>query len=234
MYWLNPRTWFRKPHEFITRNQEMFAEFDQSLKLHQYTFAVIDTELTGFNRKKDEIISIGAVRVVNLKIDLKDSFYQIIRPERTGHNKSTLVHQLSPTELEKAAPLAAVLPDFIDYLGKSLLVGHYLDLDMSFINRATWDVMGGALSNPGIETMRLVSGYTRNKSGFFNESPKAPKSYRLENLSKEYNLPHYLPHNSFEDAVQTACLFLYTIKKFRSGGLETLKDLYRAGRNLHI
>ncbi|MCG2823677.1 MAG: 3'-5' exonuclease, partial [Desulfobulbaceae bacterium] len=56
---LKPRSWFAPPHPLITKNREIFAQFDQSRPLTEYTFVVCDTELTGFDLKRDEIISIG-------------------------------------------------------------------------------------------------------------------------------------------------------------------------------
>lgn len=234
MYWLNPQQWFRRPHPFITRNHKYFSEFSQSLPLSEYSFVAFDTELTGLDRKKDEIISIGAVRIANLKIDFGDTFYQVVQPEKVEHNVSTLVHQISPSQLREARSLAEVLPEFIDFIGDSLIIGHYLDLDMSHLNRATWKHMAGTLSTPGIDTMWLVGGYRRIQRGYFKESRLITDTYVLEELNKQYQLPPFSSHNAFEDAVQTACLFLYLVKKMKKSGLATLRDLYKVGHNLQL
>ena len=60
---------FNKPDQLILNNRELFAGFDQSKPLGEYDFVVFDTELTGLDRKADEIISIGAVKVKDLQID---------------------------------------------------------------------------------------------------------------------------------------------------------------------
>lgn len=234
MNWFTPQSWFQKPHPLIVKNNRHFENFDQTRELRHYDFVVLDTELTGLNRRTDEIVSIGAVRIVNLKINFEDTFYRVVRPDTIDHNRSTLVHQISPSELKKAKALPEVLPAFVDYIGNAVIVGHFLNLDMSFINKATRKLMGGYLSNPGIDTMRLSHGYRRTKEGFFNQHGQNPQYYRLEYLSKEFGLPPFLSHNSFEDAFQTACLFMFLSKKFKKAGLRSLRDLRSAGHNLHI
>jgi DNA polymerase-3 subunit epsilon len=228
MYWLNPRTWFRRPHPWLVENQRHFAEFVQSRSLADYSFVAFDTELTGLDRRRDEIISLGAVRIDRLQIDLSDTFYQVVRPRSLARTGSTVIHRLTPGQLENAPYLEDIILDFVQFVGTSLIVGHYVDLDMFFLNRATWSHLGGVLSNPGIDTMRLAHGFSRMQRGYFSHDA-TPESYRLADLSGRFGLPRYTSHDAFQDAVQTACLFLWLIKKFRAGGRETLKDLYRAG-----
>lgn len=227
---LKPGTWFAPSHPLIVQNREAFARFDQSRPLSEYTFVVCDTELTGFDRKRDEIISIGAVLIRDLQIDLGATFHQYIRPRNIEHTKATLIHRITPQQLMEAPPLEEVLPAFVEFMGNSLMVGHFLALDMDFLNRAARKVLGGTLSNPGIDTMRMAQGYQRVLNGHFQEEEDRSCSYALEDLAKEYHLPMFKPHDAFEDAMQTAYLFLFLLKKFRKGGLLTLKDIYQAGK----
>lgn len=227
---LKPSTWFAPPHPLIIRNRETFSRFDQSRPLAEYTFVVCDTELTGFNRKQDEIISIGAVLIRNLQIDLGATFHRYIKPQNIKHTQATLIHKITPQQLEAAPPLEEVLPAFIEFAGSSLMVGHCLALDMDFLNKACRKILGGPLSNPGIDTIRMAQGYRRVRAGHFHGAEEGSRSYCLTDLAKEYNLPTFKSHDAFEDAMQTAYLFLYLLKKFRKGGLLTLKEIYQAGR----
>lgn len=227
---LKPSTWFAPPHPLIVRNREAFAGFDQSRPLADYTFVVCDTELTGFDRKRDEIISIGAVLIRDLQIDLGATFHHYIRPRNIEHTRATLIHRITPQQLLQAPPLEEVLPAFVEFAGSSLIVGHCVALDMGFLNRAARQVLGGTLSNPGIDTMRMAQGYRRVLLGHFHQEDGRILSYGLEDLAREYGLPIFKPHDALEDAMQTAYLFLFLLKKFRKGGLLTLKDIYQAGR----
>lgn len=227
---LKPSSWFAPPHPLISKNQALFSHFDQSRPLAEYTFVVCDTELTGFDLKRDEIISIGAVLIRDLQIDLSATFHRYIKPKNTTHTPATLIHRITPQQLAEAPPLEEVLPAFVEFAGSSLMVGHCLSLDMSFLNRAARMILGGTLSNPGIDTIRMARGYRRVLSGHFHGEEDWSRSYNLESLAKEYQLPTFKAHDAFEDAMQTAYLFLFLLKKFRKGGLLTLKDIYQAGR----
>lgn len=230
LHLFKPNTWFAPPHPLIIENREAFAGFDQSKPLAEYTFVVCDTELTGFDRKRDEIISIGAVLIRDLQIDLGATFHQYIRPRNLQHTEATLIHRITPEQLAGAPPLEEVLPDFIKFSGNGLMVGHFVELDMGFLNKATRRLMGGTLANPAIDTIRMARRYRQILLGPFGEEDDHSVSYVLEDLAREYNLPMFKPHDALEDAIQTAYLFLFLLKKFRKGGLLTLKDIYQAGR----
>jgi len=223
--------WFKSPHELISRNRSFFNDFDQTKPLSEYTFVVFDTELTGLNRKKDEIISIGAIKIKNLQIDLGETFHHYIQPQKLDHTEATLVHRITPDQLKEAPTLEEVLPEFLSFIETDLLVGHYVGLDMSFLHRATEKMFNGTLANPCIDTIRMAQGYKRVMFGYYHEEGVSPSRFSLKDLSSEFNLPFFEAHDALEDAIQTAYLFLYLVKKFRKGGLETLRELYQAGKD---
>lgn len=227
---LKPASWFGSTDPKLAANKKFFADFDQGRPLAEFSFVVVDTELTGLNKKKDELISIGAVKISNLQIDLSSMFHQFIQPKEMAHTQATLVHRITPEQLALAEPAEKILPQFLDYIHGSLLVGHHLMLDMHFLNKAAKKILGGTLSNPGIDTMRMAQGYNRVRLGHYHEHNPREISYNLDDLGKEYGLPVFKPHDALEDALQTAYLFLYLIKKFRKGGLVTLKDIFESGR----
>lgn len=218
------------PHPVLRKNKELFVDFNQGAPLNEYTFVVCDTELTGLNKRKDEIISIGAVRIVNLQIDCNQTFHRYIRPTNINPNQATLIHRITPEELKTADRVEHVLPEFIEFCDNGLLVGHFVGLDMHFLNTTSRRVLGGTLSNPGIDTMRLALRYTnRGTQDHYGHHDHA-SSYTLDDLAKKFGLPVFKPHDALEDALQTAYLFLYLLKKFKDGGINSLKELYRAGR----
>lgn len=232
--WLAKTGWFRKPHPVIEENKACFEDFVQSRPLADYTFVVCDTELTGLNRRRNEIISIGAVKIIDFRIELNQSFHRYIRPRDLAHTDSTLIHRITPEQLRSMPPMEEVLPEFIRYCGDALIVGHHVTLDMNFLNRAAREVLGGTISNPSIDTMRLAMGY--KEAQFMDQygHNKLSTSYNLNDLSREFNLPVFSPHDALEDALQTAYLFLFLVKKMKQGRIRTLKDLYEAGRLVNM
>jgi len=224
----------RRPHELIVRNRRFFKRFDKSKSLADYDFVVYDTELTGLDPRRDEIIAIGAVKVRNLQIDLAQTFHYYVRPERLNPTKATLVHKITPEQLTEAPPLTEVLPKFLGFIGTDLLVGHFVGIDMSFLNQATRKVYRGRIANPALDTRRMAQIYRRIILGFYYEnSTSTPTSYQLKSLSNEFNLPFFEAHDALEDALQTAYLFLYLVKKLHSAGVLSLRDLHQAGRGIN-
>jgi len=221
----------RSVHPLITANNQHFKGADYPQLLSDCEFVVFDTELTGFNNKHDEIIAIGAVRIRNLRIVCGETFYALVRPDVRFQTKSTLVHRLTPQELHGASPMVEVLPRFLDFCGNAFLVGHFVRLDLEFINRSTHKLMGGVLHTPYLDTMCLAMAYNDLEHGSYCDHYNRPGAYTLAALSKEYGLPSFVEHNALQDSLQTAYLFLYLVKKIQRHGVRTMNEYLAVGRN---
>ncbi len=221
----------REPHPLLIENKQFFKKFDQSGDINRYEFTVFDTELTGLSFKEDEIISIGAVKIRGLKIIAGENFCSYIKNKRPPSKISTLIHKITPDILKNAPSIENVLPEFISFIGHSFLVGHYIGLDVKFLNKALRRYMGGTINNPCIDTMKLAQVLKEEEWGNYYDRFNYKISYNLDDLSNEYGLPDFISHDALEDAYQTAYLFLYLIKRLRYGGLSTMKELYMAGKS---
>jgi DNA polymerase-3 subunit epsilon len=69
----------------------------------------MDTELTGLNERRDSIISIGAVRMTGAKIELGNSFHQLIKPESKFKPDSVVVHGITPSDVLEKPNIDAIL-----------------------------------------------------------------------------------------------------------------------------
>ncbi len=222
--------WARKKSDpVLLENEAAFSDFDQDRPIDSYEFVSFDTELTGLNPKRDRIISIGAVRIRNLRIVAGDNFFAYIKPDRDLPKESTLIHGITPEQLELAPPPEIMLPQFVKYCGKALLVGHYVELDMAFVNRACRRILGGPLRNPCVDSMKLAQAfqeYQRKSHLGFNPAV----AYNLHNLAREYDLPLFMQHDALEDALQAAYLFVFLVKSMQKAGFATLRDFNNADR----
>ena len=54
---------------------------------------VLDTETTGLNPKKDEILSIGAVKIKDNKILISETFEVFVKPSKKISEKSIKIHK---------------------------------------------------------------------------------------------------------------------------------------------
>ena len=222
------------PHPLITRNHQQFKRGEKYPRLlEEYEFVVFDTELTGLDSKEDEIIAIGAVRIKGLRIICGETFYALVRPNGRFQTSSTLVHRLTPQELHKAAGIEEILPRFLEFCGNAFLVGHFVRLDLEFINRAASKHLGGILQTPYLDTMLLAMAYYDLDHGSYGDHYNRQGTYTLAALSAEHGLPSFAEHNALQDSLQTAYLFLFLTKKMRNLGIRTMNDSLAAGLSRH-
>jgi DNA polymerase-3 subunit epsilon len=214
----------------LTDHNGAFKRFDQDRLLTDYDFVVFDTELTGLSRRQDEIVAIGAVRIRGLRIIAGEVMHSHIRPANISPTDGTLIHRITPEQLTTAPSAAEVMTSFLRFIGPSLLVGHYVGMDMHFVNRAARHVFGGKIKNPCLDTMLLAEVYTQACWEHYYDRFNLRTSYNLNDLSRRYNLPLFESHDALQDAFQTAYLFLYLVKHFQLLGCRTLRDLHRAGK----
>ncbi|MFZ5760203.1 MAG: PolC-type DNA polymerase III [Thermodesulfobacteriota bacterium] len=230
-FWPFTREKSAQSHHIFAKNHEWFRQVDQDQPLECYNFVVFDTELTGLSRK-DEIVSIGGVHVRDLKIIAGETFHSYVRPhKKKGATESTLVHRITPEQLTSAPLLQDILPQFIEFCGPALLVGHYVSLDVGFLNQAAKKLFGATISNPCLDTMRMAQIYTESCWEHYHDQFNLQVSFNLADLSSDYKLPTFDHHDALQDALQTAYLFLYLTKKLKKSGLITLKDLFKAGQS---
>lgn len=222
-------------HPLIAQNHGFFNSFDKEQELDELEFVVIDTELTGLHKTKDEIVAIGAVRIKNLRIQAGQSFYALVKPQLAKlQSSSTLIHRITPQELLRAQDISEVLPSFLKFCGSAYLVGHYVRLDLEFLNAATRIYMGGVLKTPYLCTMRLAMAFKEFEHGHYYDHANLQTSYNLAALTRQFALPQFAAHNALQDSLQTAYLFLYLAKKLRKFGVKTLGDYLAAGRQWKI
>ncbi len=226
--WLRGRNGAKNP--ILLRNEERFADFDQDKPIESYEFLSFDTELTGLNPRKDEIVSIGAVRIKGMRIVLGDNFLSYVRPARDLPKDSTLIHRITPDRIRDAPDPAEILPEFVEYCGSSILVGHFVSLDVTFLNRALRKEMGGVITNPCVDSMRLARAMHELTRRAGQHKLSVETSFNLTALSRQYGLPIFEQHDALEDAIQTAYLFVFLVNKLREAGFVTLRDIYQAGR----
>ncbi len=212
-------------HELIVENRNYFKTFDRNKPLEDYEYVVLDTELTSLDPKHGEVVSIGAVKVKNLRIMMGGAFCCYARPSRPLPKDSTLIHRITPQQIENAPPLEEILPDFIEYCRGAVLVGHFLKIDLTFLGKALKKHFRGTLSNVWLDTLKLAQSYEEYKRRHVYSDDPVENSFNLNKLAVKYSLPLFEKHDALEDAIQTAYLFVYLAHKLKTTGCVTLKDL---------
>ncbi len=118
-------------------------------------YTLFDLETTGISSVYDEIIEISAVKVRGGKV--VSEFSRLVNPGRHIPEGASAVNNITDDMVAAAPVFSEVLPDFLDFIGDDILVGHNIAaFDMKFIYRDCLKFQGGTLSNDYIDTLRLA------------------------------------------------------------------------------
>jgi DNA polymerase-3 subunit epsilon len=193
-------------------------------------FVAFDTELTGLDFKNDSIVSIGAVKLQGGRILPAKTFYRLAQPDSKLKHQSVVVHEITHSDLEKASALPEVLEEFIEFIDDGVLIGHFVHIDLTFVNRALKKTFGCTLKNPAVDTSTLDDWLSENSSYMARHFHCKTLKTDLFSLAKKYDITVRKAHNAFEDAYITAQLFQRFIRFLPQCGIHTLKELLAVSR----
>lgn len=183
-------------------------------------FVALDTETTGFDPRRDSIITIGALSVINGEILLEDSF-EVLLP--ISHNTSSVtVHGITRDESQAGMDEREALELFLDYLRDGVIVGHHIGHDIEAIGFACERHFGFRLKNRSLDTMDLTLHLERD--GAFHDR-QMPDGFTLDGLCEMFGVVAHDRHTAGGDAFITAQIFLRLLHAAKKVGRTTLSGL---------
>ncbi|WP_437395654.1 3'-5' exonuclease [Flagellimonas lutimaris] len=199
---------------------EYEAHFKEKLPedIHENTFVVLDTETTGFSMTKDRMLCIGALKLLDNNIVVKESFEVYIQQEHYNTESAEIHGILKKTKRNSISELDA-LKQFLVYAKNHILVGHHVMFDINMINAALKRNGLPKLKNKTLDTESL---YIRTL--LISTVVQQKERYSLDDLAKKFSISRKDRHTALGDAYITAIAFLRTIEKLKS---QKIKDLLR-------
>jgi len=185
-------------------------------------YTVFDTETTGLEPSAgDEIISIGAVRVVNGRLLRNEVFEQLIDPRRPIAPESTRVHGIDAAAVAGQPQIGEVLPVFHRCCEDTVLVAHNAAFDMRFLQlkRASTGVQ---FDHPVLDTLLLSA-----------VAHPGLDDHRLEAIAERLGLSVIGRHTALGDALLTGEVFLKLLTLLESRGIVTLGQALEASRRTY-
>jgi len=176
--------------------------FDEAHEAHNDELVCFDCETTHLNRKKAEILSIGAVKIRKNMILTSQKLELLIKPQRKISEESIKIHQLRYCDLERALEAEEAILCFLNFIGSRPLVGYYLEFDVAMINKYLKSLLGIKLPNQQIEVSGLYYDYKQN---IFNP---IPINLRFDAILKDLDLPAFGQHDALNDALMTAMMYI--------------------------
>ena len=179
--------------------------------LAELSYTVFDTETTGLNPSEgDEIIQIGALRIVNGRLLRQESFEQLVDPRRPLDRASAVIHGIRPEALAGQPTILEVLPVFHAFARDTVLVAHNAAFDMRFLQLKE-AASGLRFEQPVLDTLLLSAWLQPNQ-----------ESHRLEAIAERMGVAVTGRHTALGDAMVTAEVFLRQIALLQAKGVHTL------------
>ncbi len=162
-------------------------------------YICVDLETTGLNPKEDKIIEIGAVKVRNGQV--VDTFETFLNPGMQLEERITNLTGITDEMLVGAPDIGTCLPDFLEFAGEDILLGHSVLFDYSFLKKAAVNCKM-TFERQGIDTLKIARKFLPDL-----------ESRSLGFLCEHYRISHNA-HRALADAHATVELYNKLCEQF--------------------
>ncbi|TMV47785.1 3'-5' exonuclease [Paenibacillus mesophilus] len=198
----------------VMKEQRKNSMYD--IPLQKLDTVVFDLETTGFSPYSgDEIISVGAIGMTGDQVLVQQSYYSLVKPEKTIPDEVVRLTGIYNEEAANAPDLITVLKEFLEFVNHRVLVVHGSGHDKHFLNSALWKTSKVNLSHRFIDCLILAQ----------RLEPKRG-SYDLDTLLNYYGIEVNGRHHALGDAGMTAQLWKCLLNETMRRDVNTLGDLY--------
>jgi DNA polymerase-3 subunit epsilon len=191
---------------------------DLSTPLYDVTFCVLDLETTGGSPRDCAITEIGAVKYRGG--ELLGTFQTLVDPGLPIPPFITILTGITEAMVVEAPDIGAALPAFLEFIGDSVIVGHNVRFDLSFLNAAAAEHGYPKLGNDAVDTAALGRRLVREEV----------RDLRLQSLAAHFRSPVTPNHRALEDARATAHVLHGLLERVGNLGVTNLDDLLQLPR----
>ena len=205
----------------LFRQTEETRALDERL-LTELTYTVFDTETTGLEPSAgDEIIQLGATRIVNGRLLKSESIDQIIDPRRPLRPEGIPIHGITEEMVAGQPTIGQVLPVFHAFCEDTVLVAHNAAFDMRFLQLKE-ESTGIRFGHPVLDTLLLSAVIHPNQ-----------ESHKLEAICERLGINVIGRHTALGDAIVTGEVFLRMIPLLNAMGIRTLREAREAAERTY-
>ena len=190
--------------------------------LTDLAYTVFDTETTGLDPAGgDEIISIGALRIINGRILSEETYDKLINPRRRIPASSTKFHGITDDMVRNQPSIDGILPDFFKFTEETILVAHNAAFDMRMLQMCEQRTSIKFIQ-PVLDTLLLSA-----------VAHSAHENHTLSAIAGRLGVIVAGRHTAMGDAVMTAQIFLKLISLLADMGIHTLGEAREASEKTY-
>jgi len=174
-------------------------------------FVAFDLETTGLSMRKDQIIEFGAVVMKNGKEI--DRFQMFVNPGCSISQELTMLTGITNDMLKDAPKIDEVLPRFIDFVGKRVLVAHNADFDTGFVREAC-KKLNIPFELTCVDTLVLSQNLLKKMS-----------RHKLNLVADALGLPEFNHHRAADDAVTCGLIATRFFEMLKGKNVHRLSEI---------
>ncbi len=186
---------------------------DLGTPLHQVTFVVVDVETTGGSPTGASLTEVAAAKYRGG--ELLGTYQTFVRPDERIPPFITALTGIDDAMVVDAPRVGEILPSFLEFVGRSVVVGHNLRFDLSFLDHALLSSGRERLANQTVDTLALARRLVRD----------LVDNCKLGTLAASLDLPHQPSHRALSDVLATGDLLHALLERAGSFGILDLEEL---------
>lgn len=222
--WIAPAVGAGRPefYDFDLFHQPGQTREQDDRPLASLPYTVFDTETTGLSPSAgDEIVSIGAVRIVNGRLLTHEVFEQLVDPGRAMSAEASRITGIDAAMLDGQPALSKVLPAFHEFCADTVLIAHNAAFDMRFL-RLKQATTGVRFDQPVLDTL-LLSAVIHPDFDL----------HSLEAIVARLGVNPIGRHTALGDAIMTGEAFLRMLPLLEKQGIRTLGEARAASERTY-
>jgi DNA polymerase III subunit epsilon len=130
--------------------------------------------------------------------------------------------------VEAMPGIETVLAEFLGFCGSDIIVGHFLSIDLAFLDRCVKRWFGTHMRNPVVDTFSLHEWLRPRFKDHRYFMPPA-EHCSLYEIAKRFSVPVSGAHNALMDAYAAAQIFQRMIPMLKEAGIRDIGDLLKIG-----
>ena len=157
------------------------------------SYVAFDLETTGLRPKYDKILEIGAVKVICGEVT--QTYETFVDCGAEIPERITQLTGITQEMVAGSSGTREAVERFLDFAGDSVLLGHNVLFDYSFMKRNVIN-LGGTFERKGIDTLAISRSC----------HPELPGK-SLDKMAQHYGIPQTQHHRALDDALTAARLY---------------------------